>query len=156
MSPYQLVYRKSCHLLVELEHKAIWALNKLNLDWGAASYQGMSDLNVLDEFRLRAYYSSALYKEKMKKYHDRRIEKQKFVVGDLVLLFNYSLHLFQGMLKSKLTGPFLVMHLLPYGAVDLENSGRTRFKVNRQRIKVYLGNAESVQEVVEAYYLDVV
>ncbi|KAK4737358.1 hypothetical protein R3W88_001055 [Solanum pinnatisectum] len=75
MSPYQLVYRKSCHLLIELEHKAMWVVKKLNLDWGATSNQRMSDSNVLDEFCLRAYESSALYNEKMKKYHDQRIEK---------------------------------------------------------------------------------
>ncbi|KAK4731562.1 hypothetical protein R3W88_024550 [Solanum pinnatisectum] len=154
MSPYQLVYGKFCHFLVELEHKTMWVLKKLNLDWGGTSNQRMSDLNVLDEFRLRAYESSALYKENMKKYHDERIEKREFVMGDLVFLFNSRLRLFLCKLKSKWTGPFLVMQVLPHRAVELENSEGTRFKVNGQRIKVYLGNTESVQEVVEAYYLD--
>ncbi|KAK4733882.1 hypothetical protein R3W88_008143 [Solanum pinnatisectum] len=114
----------------------------------------MNDLNMLDEFRLKAYESSALYKEKMKRYHDQRIEKQEFVMGDLVLLFNSRLRLFPSKLKSKWTGPFLLTKVLPHGAVELENSEGTRFMVNGQRIKIYLGNAESVQEVVEAYYLD--
>ncbi|KAK4721441.1 hypothetical protein R3W88_011674 [Solanum pinnatisectum] len=94
MSPYQLVYGKSCHLPVKLEHKEMWALKKLNLDWGATSSQILIDMNELDEFRLKAYESSVLYKEKMKKYHDQKIEKSKFVAGDLVLLFNSWLRLF--------------------------------------------------------------
>ena len=32
LTPYQLVYGKSCHLLVELEHKAYWATRALNFD----------------------------------------------------------------------------------------------------------------------------
>ncbi|KAK4713526.1 hypothetical protein R3W88_019433 [Solanum pinnatisectum] len=111
-------------------------------------------MNELDEFRLKAYESSALYKEKMKKYHDQKIDKREFVVGDLVLLFNSRLRLFPGKLKSKWTGPFRVTQVFPHGAVELENKEGTRFKVNGQRIKVYLGKSESVQEVIEAYYLD--
>ena len=114
----------------------------------------MNDLNMLDEFRLKAYESSALYKEKMKRYHDQRIEKREFVVGDLVLLFNSRLRLFPGKLKSKWTRPFLLTKVLPHGAVERENSEGTRFMVNGQRMKIYLGNAESVQEVIEAYNLD--
>ena len=96
---------------------------------------------MLDEFRLKAYESSALYKEKMKRYHDQRIEKREFVVSDLVLLFNSRLRLFPGKLKSKWTGPFFLTKVLPHGAVELKNSEGTRFMVNGQRIKVYLRNA---------------
>jgi len=74
-------------------------------------------------------------------------------VVDLMLLFKSRLRLFSGKLKSKWTGPFLVTQVLPHGAVELENSEGTRFKVNGQRIKVYLVKAENVQEVVKAYYL---
>ena len=77
----------------------------------------------------------------MKKYHDNKMEKQEFMVGDLVLLFNSRLRLFPGKLKSKWTGPYLVTQLFPHGAVDLETKEGVRFKVNGQRIKIYSGNA---------------
>jgi len=32
MSPYRVVFRKPCHLPLELEHRAMWALKQLNLD----------------------------------------------------------------------------------------------------------------------------
>lgn len=64
----------------------------------------MSDLNVVDEFRLKAYENSSLYKKNMKIYNDKSIKKSEFVVGDLVLLFNSRLHLFQRKVKSKSTG----------------------------------------------------
>ncbi|KAK4707048.1 hypothetical protein R3W88_033387 [Solanum pinnatisectum] len=132
----------------------MWVLKKLSLDWGATSNQRVSDLNEVDEFRLRAYESSALYKEKMKKYHDQKIEKHEFVMGDLVLLFKSRLRLFPGKLKSKWTRPFIVTPVFPHGAVKLENNEGTRFNVNGQRIKVFMGKEENVQEVADAYYLD--
>ncbi|XP_069145616.1 uncharacterized protein [Solanum lycopersicum] len=94
MSSYQLVHGKACHLPVKLEHKAMWVVKKLKMDWNEAVVYKLNGLNELDEFCLQAYESSTIYKEKIKKYHDQKIEKQKFAVGHLVLLFNTRLRLF--------------------------------------------------------------
>ena len=61
---------------VELEHKSMWAMKKLKIDWNEAVEQRLNELHELDEFHLKAYESSAIYKEKMKKYHDQKIEKR--------------------------------------------------------------------------------
>ena len=66
MSPYKLVYGKVFHLPVELELKKMWRMKKPNLDWTRASEQRLNESNVLDEFQLKAYESSAINKEMMK------------------------------------------------------------------------------------------
>ena len=113
-----------------LEHKALWAMKKLKMDWKEAAEQRLNGLNELDEFRLKAYESSAIYKEKMKKYHDQKIEKREFAVGDLVLLFNSRLRLCPGKLKSTWTRPFLITEMFPYRAVEFENKEGAKFTVN--------------------------
>lgn len=64
------------------------------------------------------------------------------------------MHLFLGKLKSKWKRSFLITNVFPHGAVEQEKKEGTRFRVIRERIKVYLGHAESVNEVVDAYYID--
>lgn len=124
-------------------------MKKLNLD--LRLYQ----LNELDEFLLGAYESAALYKEKMKSYHDRKIEKREFSPGDLVLLFNSRLHLFPGKLKSKWSGPFTVVQVFPHGAIELEGHDELWFKVNGQRVKQYLGATEEIKVVEELLFDEV-
>ncbi|GJW06816.1 reverse transcriptase domain-containing protein [Tanacetum coccineum] len=54
-TPYQLVYGKSCHLPVELEHKAYWALKHVNFDIKTAGDHRKLQLNELNELRDQAY-----------------------------------------------------------------------------------------------------
>ena len=55
----------------------------------------------LDEWRTQAYENAKLFKEKVKRWHDKRIQKREFHVGDYVLLYNSRLIFFAGKLLSK-------------------------------------------------------
>nr|GEW37516.1 reverse transcriptase domain-containing protein [Tanacetum cinerariifolium] len=107
-TPYELVYGKSCHLPIELEHKAYWALKHVNFDLKTAGDHQKLQLNELNELRDQAYKNSLIYKEKTKKLHDSKIKNHIFNIGDRVLLFNYRLKIFSRKLKSRWSGPFTI------------------------------------------------
>ena len=88
MSPYRIVYGKPCHHPLELKYKDMWDNKKLNYDFQAAKEKRLLQMNELEELRNEAYDNDRIYKEKTKRWHDKKILRMEFKAGEQVLLYN--------------------------------------------------------------------
>nr|GEV03019.1 reverse transcriptase domain-containing protein [Tanacetum cinerariifolium] len=138
-TPYKLVYGKACHLPIELEHKAYWALKHAKFDLKTVGDHRKVQINELNELCDQAYENSLIYKEKTKRLHDSKIKDRVFNIDDRVPLFNSRLKIFSGKLKSRWSGPFTISQVYPYDTVELSQPDMPNFKVNGHCVKHYFG-----------------
>src|SRR4051812_1358076 len=97
------------------------------------------NLTSLDEWRSEAYESAKMYKEKVNKWHDKRILKCEFNVGDKVLLFRSRFKFSPGKLLSRWEGHFHIEEVYRSGAIKINNFKGTKPQVvNGQRLKHYM------------------
>jgi len=124
-------------LPIELEFKAHWAIK--NMDLHLAGKNQQMQISELEEWREKSYHSSKIYKERTKRWHDKRIKHKEFMLGDKVILFNSRVKLFgHGKHRSKWQGPFKVIDAISHGAITIQDDTGNTFKVNGQRLNVFL------------------
>ncbi|GJX95145.1 reverse transcriptase domain-containing protein [Tanacetum coccineum] len=112
-TPYKLVYGKSCHLPIELEHRAYWALKHANFDLKTAGDHRKLQLNELNELHDQAYENSLIKKRRRRKLHDSKNQIE----------FSMS---------------FTITKFFPYGTIELSQPDVPNFKVNVIRLNALL------------------
>jgi tRNA U38,U39,U40 pseudouridine synthase TruA len=101
--------------------------------------------------RLKAYENASIYKERIKRWYDKRLKKKEFKEGDKVLLYNSRFKTFRkGKLQSKWDRPYVVHSVLSNGAVTTMDVKGDQFMVNGQRLKVYYE-----PDIVPLHHVDV-
>ena len=147
MSSYWLVYGKSCHLPVELEHRSFWVVKVLNFNSLATGKKRLLQLNGMEEFCNNTYENTKIYKDKTKRWHDKHIQRQEFEVCQKKIIFISRSKLFPGKLQSRWYIPFVVSKVLPSKAIEVHHPLNGTFMVNRQRLKLYLNGDISIKWV---------
>jgi hypothetical protein len=101
------------------------------MDLKAAGTKRKIQIAKLEEWREKTYRSAKLYKERTKRWHDKRIKIKQFKTRDKVLFFNSRVRLFgHGKFHSKWEGPYLVLHPADHGTVTLQCDDGDTFKAN--------------------------
>ncbi|XP_076956490.1 uncharacterized protein LOC143631694 [Bidens hawaiensis] len=129
-TPFKMVYEKACHLPIELEHRAYWALRAVNLDMTQAAKNRYLQIHEVEELRDEPYADHGVI----------RSVRRRCMIGSK--------------LRSRWVGPYTVKAAFPHGAVELVDHEGRAWKVNGHRLKHYVGGlADSVEE--DVFLLDI-
>jgi len=150
MSPYQIVFGKPCHLLVEVEHKVYWAIRRINENINEVGLNRKFQINEFEEIRNKAFENAKVSKLNMKKLHDKHINRKILQIGQRVLLYDSKLHIFLGKLKSRWIRPFKIHSISSHKVFEIKNLELAQiFKVNGHRLKPYLEMSIGEEEDVD-------
>jgi hypothetical protein len=113
MTHFKLIYEKLCHLPVELEHKAYWAIKALNFNMQKTVRKRCYNCIKLEELRHAAYENASSTRRRPK------TSRRNFHIGEWMLLFNSRLKFFSRKLRSRWTGPYQVPEVFDHGVVEI-------------------------------------
>ena len=107
-------------------------------------------ISELEEWRDKAYHNASIYKERTKRWHDKRLKPKNLNLRDKVLLFNSMVKLFgHRKLHSKWQGPYHVIDTSPRGAITIQDDDGNAYKVNSQRLKLFLDHNKALDEEID-------
>ncbi|RDY13055.1 Retrovirus-related Pol polyprotein, partial [Mucuna pruriens] len=144
---------------MELEHKAYSAVKQCNLAYDQAVEQRRFQLQELDELRLEAYENSRIYKQKVKKFHDQKILRKDFHVGQKVLVFNSRLKLIADGTDILLSLTYFPMveynckmsiAATPFRSMGIRSSHSLKVQHQLQRLKTSLSVKKEVTKLLVA------
>jgi hypothetical protein len=123
----------------------------MSLDLDAAVMKRRIRISKLEEVRLKAYENAIIYKERIKRWYDKRLKKKEFKERDKVLLYNSRLKTSRkGKLQRKWDIPYVVKLVLSNGAITTMDVKGDQFMVNGQWLKVYYE-----PDVVPLHHIDI-
>jgi hypothetical protein len=150
MSPYQLVYEKTCHLPVELEHRAHYAIRKWNIDLKLAGEYRRRQISELEEWRDRAYHSASIYKERTKRWHDKRLKPRNFNPREKGITFQFQSQVVWSWKATKQMAGTIPSHRhIIHGAITIQDDDSNAYKVNGQRLKLFLDHNKALDEEID-------
>jgi hypothetical protein len=91
-----------------------------------------------------------IYKERTKRWHDKRLKPEVLNPQDKVLLFNSRVKFFgYGKLWSKWLEPYRVVNVSSHGAITIQDDNDDTYKVNDHRLKIFLDHNKALDEEID-------